>query len=245
MVTFVVDGGGEPPSTPPPAAATFGRDSRVRDEARELLSQGSMTSRSFVWWAAAAVGMIGCRSGAIDDRANENVNEARVSAEREAIYPTCPDRAAVGGNCGLILRRASSEDFRTKFRDLKCVGKDAPTCEQLYQKMIDAWLAQRYRLADWGAVALSCDSDPGSCDDPVRYELRLVDSHNHRVRDDAARAENEIEARREREQSAHMNRQVAVASAVIGEVAYATHDGPKCRSYPSVFAGVTNTICTP
>lgn len=72
------------------------------------------------------------------------------------------------------------------------------------------------------------------------------------MRDDAARAENEIEARREREQDAHVSHQdahvshqVAVASAVLGEVAYATHDGPKCRSYPSVFAGVTNTVCTP
>ncbi len=204
-----------------------------------------MSSRSFALWAAVVVGLSGCRSGAIDDRANENLNDARVTAEREAVYPTCPDRAAVAGNCGLLLKRASSEDFRTKFRDLKCVGKDAPACEQLYQKMIDAWLAQRYRLADWGAVALSCDSDPGSCDDPVRYELRLVDSHNRRVRDDAARAESEIEARREREQDAHVSHQVAVASAVIGEVAYATHDGPKCRSYPSVFAGVTNTVCTP
>ena len=132
-----------------------------------------------------------------------------------------------------------------KFRDLKCKDKDAAACEVLYQKMIDAWLGQRYRLADWGAVALACDSDPGRCDDPVRYELLLVDSHNKRVRDDAARAENEIEARRADDQRQHVAGQVEVASAVLGEVAYATHKGPKCRSYPSVFAGVTNTVCTP
>lgn len=213
--------------------------------ARELLVDGSMDSRSFLVWAAALVGLAGCRSGAIDDRANERLNDVRTSAEREAIYPTCPDRAAVGANCGLLLKRAASEDFRTKFRDLKCVNKDAAACEVLYQKMIDAWLAQRYRHADWRSVALACDTDPGSCDDPVRYELLLVDSHNAHVRDDAARAENEIEAQREEEQRQHVARQVEVASAVIGEVAYATHDGPKCRSYPSVFAGVTNTVCTP
>ena len=68
---------------------------------------------------------------------------------------------------------------------------------------------------------------------------------DRRVRDDAARAENEIEARRERDQNAHVSHQVAIASAVLGEVAYAAYDGPKCRSYPSVFAGVTNTVCTP
>jgi hypothetical protein len=204
-----------------------------------------MSSRSFVVWAAALLGIAGCRSGAIDDRANEQLNDARVTAERAAVYPTCPDRAAIGGNCGLLLKRASTEEFRTRFRDLECVNRDAAACEQLYQKMLDAWLAQRYRLADWGAVAMSCDSNPGSCDDPVRYELLLVDSHNRRVRDDAARAENEIEARRAEEQRAHVGHQLAVASAVLGEVAYATHDGPKCRSYPSVFAGVTSTVCTP
>jgi len=207
-----------------------------------------MSTRSFVVWAATSalvVGLAGCRSGAIDDRANENLNDARLTAEREAVYPTCPDGASVGGNCGLLLKRASSEDFRTKFRDLKCVNKDAAACELLYRKMIDAWLAQRYRLADWGAVAIACDSDPGRCDDPVHYEMLLVDSHNKRVRDDAARAENEIEARREDEQQRHVAGQVEVASAVLGEVAYATHPGPKCRSYPSVFAGVTNTVCTP
>jgi hypothetical protein len=203
-----------------------------------------MTSRSSLFVTAAFVGLVGCRSGAIDDRANAQLNDARVSAERDAIYPTCPDRAVIAGNCGLILKRASTEDFRTKFRDLKCVNKDAATCEALYQRMIDAWLAQRYRFADWSAVALTCDSDPGRCDEPVQYELLLVDSHNHHVRDEAARAENEIEARRARDQARHVARQVAVASAVIGEVAYATHDGPKCRSYPSVFAGVTNTVCT-
>ncbi len=202
-----------------------------------------MNSLYFVVFAA-LVGLAGCRSGAVDDRANENLNEARVTAQRDAVYPTCPDRAVISGNCGLILKRASTEEFRTKFRDVKCVGRDAPACEQLYQKMIDAWLVQRYRLADWGAVTLSCNSDPGRCDDPVHYELLLVDSHNRRVRDDAARAETEIEERREREQDAHVTHQVKVASAVLGEVAYAVHDGPKCRSYPSVFAGVTNTVCT-
>ncbi len=204
-----------------------------------------MSRLSLVVWAAAVVGLGSCRSNAIDDRASEQLNELRVTAERNAVYPTCPDRQAVSGNCGLLLKRASTEEFRTKFRDLKCVNKDGPACEALYQKMIDAWLAQRYRFADWAAVGLTCDSEPGRCDDPVAYELLLVDSHNSRVRDEAARAENEIEARRAFEQEAHVARQVAVASAVLGEVAYATHDGPKCRSYPSVFAGATNTVCTP
>jgi hypothetical protein len=189
-------------------------------------------------------GLAGCRSQAIDDRASEKLSEVRASAERNAVYPTCRDPATITGNCGLILKRASTEDFRVKFRESKCVGKDDAACETLYQKTIDAWLVQRYRSADWPEVALTCDGNPGRCDDPVAYELLLLDSHNLRIRDDYARAENQIEAHRAKAQREHVARQVSVASAVIGEVAYASHEGPKCRSYPSAFSGVTNTVCT-
>lgn len=189
--------------------------------------------------------LAGCRSQAIDDRANDKLSDARASAERNAIYPTCRDRSTITGNCGLILERASTEDFRVKFRERKCVGKEDAACETLYRKMLDAWLIQRYRLADWREVGLTCDGSPGRCDDPVAYELLLLDSHNRRIRDDAARAENEIEARREEEQNRHVDEQVTTASVVVGEIGYAVHKGPKCRSYPSAFFGVTNTVCTP
>lgn len=190
------------------------------------------------------VGLAGCRSQAIDDRANERLSDERTYATRNARYPTCPDRGVIAGNCGLILKHASTEDFRVKFRNAKCVGKEDAACEALYQRMIDAWLVKRYPLADWREVGLACDGDPGRCDDPVKYELLLVDSHNLRIRDDFARAENQIEADREEAQEHHMHQQVTAVSEVVGEVAYVTHRGPKCRSYPSAFTGVTNTVCS-
>ncbi len=188
-------------------------------------------------------GLAGCRSQAIDDRANERLSDERTHATSNARYPTCRDPAEISATCGLILKRASTEDFRVKFRATKCMVKDDAACETLYQRMIDAWLVKRYPLADWSAVGLTCDAEPGRCDDPVAYELLLVDSQNLRNRDDFAGAENRIEAEREAAQARHVNRQVAVAMRVAGEVGYALHQGPKCRSYPSAFSGVTNTIC--
>ncbi|CAN5923337.1 hypothetical protein BH11MYX4_BH11MYX4_65270 [soil metagenome] len=191
----------------------------------------------------AVTGLAGCRSGAIDDRASEHVSEAHATAVRRAVYPTCADRAVVAGNCGLILKRAATEDFRVRFRDLKCVGKDTAECETLYQKMLEASLQQRYRLADWREVGLTCDANPGRCDDPVAYEMLLVDSHNLRVRDDYAREENEIESARLRAQARHVAGQIAVTSAVLGTAAAVVQRGPTCRSYPSAFTGETVTVC--
>lgn len=193
----------------------------------------------------AATGLAGCRSSAIDDRASDRISEAHTTAVRRAFSPTCPDRNVVAGNCGLVLKRAATEEFRIKFRDLKCVDKTTEQCELLYQRMLDASLKQRYRLADWNEVALTCDANPGKCDDPVAYELLLVDSHNYRVRDDYAREENEIERDRRVAQARHVNEQIAVAGMVAGTVAAATVRGPVCRSYPSAFTGVTTTVCSP
>ncbi len=213
--------------------------------AHELLVGCAMRSRWILFpWAAAIAGLAGCHSQKIDDLANGKLSDERTYAERNARYPTCPDRGAIAGNCGLLLKHASTEDFRVKFRDLKCVGKDDAGCEALYRRMLDAWLIKRYPLADWRAVGLACDGDPGRCDDPVKYELLLVDSHNVRVRDDFARAENEIEAQRDEEQNRHVAAQINGTAAVLGEVAYAAHRGPKCRSYPSLFGIATNTVCT-
>ena len=193
----------------------------------------------------AVAGLAGCRSAAIDDRANDRINDAHTTAVRRSFSPTCPDKGVVSGNCGLVLKGAATEDFRVKFRDLKCVDKDTAQCELLYQRMLDATLKQRYRLADWNEVTLTCDANPGKCDDPVAYELLLVDSHNVRVRDDYAREENEIEHERRSAQSRHAAEQVAVAGAVLGTVAAVTARGPVCHSYPSAFTGVTTTVCSP
>lgn len=200
---------------------------------------------SILFVSAAVAGLAGCHSQDVDDRAGERLSQVRVSAERSAVYPTCRDRSTIAANCGLILKHAATEDFRTKFRDRKCVGKDEAACETLYQTMLDGWLAQRYVLADWRQVTLLCNSDPERCDDPVAYELLLVDSHNFKNRDNYAAAEKEIDHEREREQRRHGR---AVAGVAIGlgvaAVAVASRRGPTCRSYPSAFSGVTTTVCT-
>lgn len=190
-------------------------------------------------------GLAGCHSQAIDDHANDRLNNEHTYATRNARYATCPDRGVISGNCGLILRHASTEDFRVKFRDSKCVGKDEAACEAIYQRMLDAWLIKRYPLADWREVTLACDGDPGRCDDPVKYELLLVESHNVRIRDDYARAENQIEAERREAQRRHAEAQSEGISQALTAVAIATHGGPRCHSYPSAFSGVTTTVCTP
>lgn len=187
----------------------------------------------------------GCHRQAIDDRANQKVTQVLARAERAAVYPSCADHAPIGPGCGLYMKRASTEEFRILFRDAKCQGRAAEDCQALYQRAIDAWLAQRYISADWRAVALTCDANPGRCDDPAAYELLLLDSHNFHVRDAAARAENEIELGRRAAHRRDAREGVATLTAAVGTAALLTLGAPKCRTYPSVFEGVTTTICDP
>lgn len=183
----------------------------------------------------------GCRNQAIDDHAEAQLAEARSTAERAAVYPTCKNPEEISGGCGLVLKKATTEDFRRRFRDKKCAGKTDEQCEKLFQRMLDAWLVQRYGLADFDAAARACDSDPGRCDDPVGYELLLLDSHNKRVREGAARAELEIEAAR---REAHRRDAHEKAEVVGAAIDLATQrPAPRCRAYPTVVAGVTTVVC--
>lgn len=185
---------------------------------------------------------LGCHHQAIDDHADAQLAEARSSAERAAVYPTCKNPQEITGGCGLVLKHATTEDFRTKFRDKKCTGRTDAQCETLFQRTIDAWLVQRYGLADFEAAARVCDSDPVRCDDPVQYELLLLDSHNKRVREGAARAELEIEAAR---REAHRRDGQATAEVVGTAIDLAaSRPAPRCRAYPTVVEGVTTVVCS-
>lgn len=68
----------------------------------------------------------------------------------------------------------------------------------------------------------------------------LLDSHNEAIRAKGIAEEHEILEWQRQAQDEHIDKQWRLA----GEVLYVLHDGPKCRSYPSVVDGVTNTICT-
>ena len=198
----------------------------------------------FLASAPIALALGGCHTHAIDDRADAQLTEIYASGERAAIYPTCADHSPIGANCGLYTRRASTEEFRALFREKKCAGRTDEECQTLYQRAIDAWLERRYTGADWHGVALTCDANPGHCDDPVSYELLLLDSHNRAVRDATARADNEIEAGRRAAHRHDVEQAVATTTAIIGTAAYLATT-PKCRSYPSVVENVTTTICAP
>ncbi|MBS2016074.1 MAG: hypothetical protein JST00_24550 [Deltaproteobacteria bacterium] len=182
-----------------------------------------------------------CHDRAIDDHAEAQLAEARSSAERAAVYPTCKNPSEISAGCGLVLKRASTEDFRVKFREKKCAGRSDAQCEALFQRMLDAWLVQRYGLADFDAAARTCDADPGRCDDPAQYELLLLDSHNKRVREGAARAELEIEAARRAAHQRDAQEKTAVVGAAIDLAT--SRPAPRCRAYPTVVSGVTTVVC--
>jgi len=191
---------------------------------------------SFVAFCA----LVGCRNQAIDDYIDTQVGEARGVAERSAVYPTCKVPEEITASCGLVLKRASTEDFRTKFREKKCANKTDAECETLYQRMLDAWVVQRYYLADFEMAARACDANPGRCDDPTQYELLLLDSHNKKVRDGAARAEIDLEEKRREAHRRDGQEKSELVGAAIGVVARAA---PRCRAYPTVVAGVTTVVC--
>ncbi|HVJ92822.1 MAG TPA: hypothetical protein VM580_23640 [Labilithrix sp.] len=181
----------------------------------------------------------GCGHTQINRDADRQIDEAYARVQSQFAYASCQG-SAFGPGCGLIMRHAMTEDFRVKFRDHACRAKTTEQCEAALQRMIDAELARRYVAADWQAVAQECDLSPPKCDDPAVYEQLLVNSHNRAIQAKFDGDEARINAeRRRRHEEAN-----ARAARTLGEISYLLHDGPKCRSYPSAFGGVTNTICT-
>lgn len=189
--------------------------------------------------ASFLVGVTGCGHAQIDREADRRIDEASARAQSKIVYASCPD-SAIGPDCGLLMRHATTEDFRAKFRDRACAAKTTEQCEVAFQRMLDAELARRYFAADWKSVAQDCDLSPPKCDDPATYEQLLLHSHNQAVQASFDRDQARIDADR-RQRHAEAN---ARAARAVGEVAFVLHDGPKCRSYPSAFGGATNTICT-
>ncbi|APR79546.1 Hypothetical protein A7982_04893 [Minicystis rosea] len=204
----------------------------------------SQTARILVALTAfAALAPLGCMSAAIDDRANARVAEVRADTEAAVVNTSCMDGRALGTNCGLIMRRLATDDFRKLFRENFCKDITAEACQTRYERMINARLEQRYYAANQEAVARTCDANPGRCEDPIAYEMLMLDSHNGRVLQEGARAELKVEHARRRAHAADVNATLAVTAAALGDVAYATHNGPKCRTYPSLLGG-TNTVCS-
>ncbi len=143
-----------------------------------------------------------------------------------------------------FLKHTAKESFREKFRQRVCKERNDEECQTAFNRYVDAHLARRYFAADWDKVTQYCDLNPTKCDDPVNFELALVDSHNATIRNAHAEEENRIEAERARRQAAYRAMVTETVIGVVNEVAYATHKGPKCRSYPSILTGDTLTTCS-
>jgi hypothetical protein len=175
----------------------------------------------------------------IDDRANRQILANHAESEREVIKLQCADGADLGPSCGLLLSHAATPEFRDRYREKKCADKTTEQCQVLYQRDVDIALADRYWAADFRSVAKRCDAEAPRCEDPLAYERDLLGSHNTRVLIEASNKQMAIESNRDHAQAADR----AHAAAVAGEVAFALHDGPKCRTYPNVLGG-WNTVCS-
>ncbi len=167
---------------------------------------------------------VACQRTAIDDGYDRAVAEARSRAEERFVYTSC-EGGGVAARCGLILKHVARDSFRERFRERACGALSDDECQARFNRFVEGQLHARYTSAAWTDIATYCDSHPTHCDDPIAYELLLVDNHNANVREALSREK------------------LSIAEARRAERAYAEHDGPKCRSYPSVLTGTTLTLC--
>jgi hypothetical protein len=148
-------------------------------------------------FAAAALGIAGCHAQEIDASANAQIAAIREHTSESMMYPSCNDGAPIGPTCGLIVQRVAMPDFQMTFAEKKCAGDTEERCDAKLGRAIEAWLVQRYPLARFQAVAVTCDANPGRCDDPKQRELMLLDSQNAAVRELDAGHEFDVESERQ------------------------------------------------
>ena len=179
---------------------------------------------------------VGCMQ-AVDHperHAETRFDDLRARSDANLRSDTCDDGEAFGAKCGLLLERAQTEDFRTSFREKRCVEVDANTCQARFDGALDEWLAERYYAADVRRVAQVCTEHPGACDSPVSYERMLLQSHNRFVRSDTERMATEIRSDLEDERARRdaAGREITLQAITLGTVVLATHG----HCHPSVFA---------
>jgi hypothetical protein len=103
---------------------------------------------------------------------------------------------------------------------MKCAGDSNDACDAKLERAEEAWLIQRYPLADFRSVDVTCDANPGRCDDGVGRELLLIDSQNLAARALGDRRENDVVARREEAQTRESA--MTTDAALLGVVALGT-----------------------
>ena len=144
--------------------------------------------------------LLGCNAGVIDARADEDIAAVQSRITNEVIRPTCPNPDAYGPTCGLVLSYTQTPAFMAKFKATHCGALDDDACDALLARQQDAWLRGRYVSADWDVI--QCDTHELDC------ELRLLQSHDARVRASAARDEEAVESRRAAEHDADTQRTI-------------------------------------
>jgi len=145
------------------------------------------------------VGVAGCHAQQIDDHAQAQIESIHSDTASLMMDASCLDGSVLRPNCGLVTKRVAMQDFRDTFAVKKCADVTTEVCQERFDRAVSAWMVQRYTLADVGGVEVTCDANPGRCDDPKEHELLLLDSHNAAVRAMDARRENDVEARRHME----------------------------------------------
>jgi len=190
---------------------------------------------------ALGVGLAGCGGAAtIDREANTAILEVRERAD--FVYTSC-EGGGVGRRCGLILRHTAKASFREIFREKLCKERSTDDCQATFNRYIDAQLAERYHAADWHAVKRQCDRAPLVCDDPVKLELMLVDTHNAAIRERVVVAIDAIDRTRRRQHAEHDAAAALTVAAVTLAAAHAALDRPRCRAYPDIETGETVDTC--
>jgi len=160
---------------------------------------GGMTYRhSFFALAVGAAALVsGCRGAAIEAQANHDVEAIRSDTRGFLLEESCTDGAPLHDRCGLITQRVAMQDFRDSFAAKKCGTDTTEVCQAKFDSAVDAWLLQRYMLADLAAVEATCGRTPERCTDGRNYELVLLRSHNQAAVDLDARREHAVMERRD------------------------------------------------
>ena len=175
--------------------------------------------------------LAGCFASAqpIDDRAQEQTSQVLADVRSAVIWTRCPDPARpLGLDCGLLSEGLRSDEFLQKFEARYCLDTDAEACQARHERYYAERLRSRYFAADTAAVERQCDLYPGSCDDPVGYEKKLLRSHNDRIHDRAATAAIRIEHERVEAQRQRAAYNAKLAGDILATVGFLTHQGPRC-----------------
>jgi hypothetical protein len=159
----------------------------------------------------------GCHVQRINDNAEREIDAIHADTESLLFTAECPDGAVLRDKCGLIAARVAMPDFRQTFSEKKCSELTTPQCQELFDRAVTAWTAQRYMLADFGEVEETCDAHPGRCDDPRIYEGLLLTSHNIAVSKIDQRREGDALFRRDVRLA--LDRQVGTDTVLVGVMA--------------------------